>query len=128
MRGLGVAVSILACGCPQSVEVLPLGDAGPLLPVVIGAACAGSCGNGLICFTSTNTGLPFPGGFCSTPCDETSDCLQGALCGTVGQTALCLPPCDSDPGEGCRDGGYACCVGPSLDAGACAPSPSDFCG
>jgi hypothetical protein len=122
---------LLLGGCAQGIELLPLSDAGARLPAIIGEACTESCDNGLICLRVANSGLAFPGGFCTFPCDDSNDCLQGAVCGAVGETDVCLPTCDPSQGLNCRDGGYACClgtVGPTTDAGACAPSTSEFCG
>jgi hypothetical protein len=84
---------------------------------VLGAACSeGTCGEG---FCITQTGLGWPGGYCSTRCGD--GCPQGGIC--YEPFDICLTPCAG----GCRSG-YTCSTSfgaDALDAAACVPgSPS----
>lgn len=120
---------IAVCACQRRVELLPPDDAGSMS---FGAACSGSCLNGLTCFTMAGT----PGnmavlqdGLCSRTCAGPSDCPADTLCGTVEGMMLCLSSCNPSATVGCRSG-YSCCSDKAIvtGPGACGPTSSNFCG
>ncbi len=89
-------------------------------PVRVGDPCSGdgdcsSIGRGAFCRTQTTSGLNYPGGFCTLPCEGTTRaCTSTSECVSFptrfGETQrLCVPLCNQrgDAGAGCRIG-YEC--------------------
>jgi hypothetical protein len=140
-RGLFGLAGLVACA--QAQELLPPLDAGQVIGAdggtdggadaglpPYGSACSGACAGGLTCFTSTDAGQQFPGGFCSTPCSVPTDCpFPQTTCATIGMTSVCLPSCNPSLDVYCRDGGYDCCQGglSTGGTGACGITASEYC-
>ena len=76
-----------------------------------------------MCLTSIS-GIPMPGGYCSSDCHTDPDCGPGADCIDISIARFCLKSCTlvSD----CRESeGYTCDLLPTTDLGPyCIPSPT----
>jgi hypothetical protein len=108
---------------PSPIEPLPPLDLVPPDPGSIGAACAqgDECDAGSCRLAEPITSTPYPGGYCTGPCNADVDCSASGLCvpGFRGRMGSCARRCTRD--EECGRDGYRCRV--VSDAGRCTPGP-----
>lgn len=59
------------------------------------------------CLRDSDTGGPYPDGFCTTSCDRDRDCPHGAVCAAL-EGGVCLFACDAPESCAFLGSGWSC--------------------